>query len=674
MKRNILLIEPNYKNKYPPIGLMKIATYHRQLGDNVTFFKGNLKSLVINSLTKDCIQKLNNQDLKNNENSIDWNIKFDYIFSYIETGKLIYLDNIDFDKFSSPNIAKTLVEDSKKCYKNKLYKKTLFDRVYIATLFTFYWKITIETINFAKTLVESNKDVFVGGISATILYDDVVTETGIKPIRGLLNKPGMLDKGDNTIIDTLPLDYSILEETDYKYPESNAYYGYMTRGCIRNCPFCAVPTLEPEYCEYVPMKEKIEQIRATYGEQRNLLLLDNNVLASQRFPEIIQEIINCGFGKNATITESNIYEYSLKNLESGLNDNAYIKKLFELNLQLLQRLSGETEQNFYNLLSENNLVSFHTATKENLLKVAPEILPLYTKYFRKIPKQRYVDFNQGVDARLFTEEKAELFGKINIRPLRIAFDNINDEKYYTNAIRLSAKSGVKHFSNYLLYNFNDKPIDLYKRLKINIDLCEELDVFIYSFPMKFHPITGEDRFNRDFLGKYWNRKHIRAVQAILNSTKGKIARDSNINNSFFEKAFGKNEEEFIKILNMPETMILYRFFFEWLGQEKNYYVSTQSWWQCWQETFNKLNEQETVELQEIIQKNKFCDLQDNAINPKFENLLKFYISYRDDIITEGTEIYKLKQEYDENPTRKLRRKQKNKTGLQITGGLAQAGQ
>jgi hypothetical protein len=652
--RNILLIEPNYKNKYPPIGLMKIATYHRRLGDNVTFFKGKLKSLVVNLLTKDCIQKLEDID-----NSINWKTKFDNIFSYIETGKQIYLDNINLDKCNSPNLIKLALDESKKCYKNKQYtKEPLFDRVYIATLFTFYWKITIETINFAKTLVKSKKDVFVGGVSATLLYDDVVKETEIKPIKGLLNKSGMLDKNNKIIVDALPLDYSILEETDYKYPESNAYYGYMTRGCIRKCPFCAVPTLEPEYCEYVPMKEKIEQIRATFGEQRNLLLLDNNVLASPRFPEIIQEIIDCGFGKNATIKESNEYEFALKNLENGLNDSAYTKKLFELNLMLLSRLNGSTEQNLYNLLSDNFLLSFHTTTKENLLKVAPEIFPLYTKHFRKMPKQRYVDFNQGVDARLFTEEKAQLFGKINIRPLRIAFDNINDTKYYENAIRLSAKTGVKHFSNYLLYNFNDKPVDLYKRLKINIDLSEELDVFIYSFPMKFHPITGEDRFNRDFLGKYWNRKYIRAVQAILNSTKGKIARDSDTNDSFFEKAFGKNEEEFIKILNMPETMILYRFFFEWLGQEKNHSVSTQSWLQCWQETFNKLNKQEAIELQGIIQKNKFCNLQDKTTNPKFENLLKFYINYHGDIITEGTEMYKLKQEYNENPTRKLRRKQK----------------
>ena len=44
--KNILLIEPGYKNKYPPLGLMKIAQYHGPRGkrDHVRFIKGEENS------------------------------------------------------------------------------------------------------------------------------------------------------------------------------------------------------------------------------------------------------------------------------------------------------------------------------------------------------------------------------------------------------------------------------------------------------------------------------------------------------------------------------------------------------------------------------------------------------------------------------------------------------
>src|SRR5690242_15434047 len=46
--RQILLIEPGYRNKYPPLGLMKIAQYHGPRGkqDIVRFVKGEDPSVL----------------------------------------------------------------------------------------------------------------------------------------------------------------------------------------------------------------------------------------------------------------------------------------------------------------------------------------------------------------------------------------------------------------------------------------------------------------------------------------------------------------------------------------------------------------------------------------------------------------------------------------------------
>ena len=147
-----------------------------------------------------------------------------------------------------------------------------------------------------------------------------------------------------------------------------------------------------------------------------------------------------------------------------------------------------------------------TTKKENLIAAYEEIKDIYKRHQHPVPRARYVDFNQGVDARLFTEEIVELLSRIAIRPLRIAFDDIKTFPSYNKAIRMSAAAGLKDFSNYLLYNFVDKPLDLYQRLRINVELCDELNVNIYSFPMKYHPIRkGKDdaedlSHNRDYIG------------------------------------------------------------------------------------------------------------------------------------------------------------------------------
>lgn len=655
--KKVLLIEPNYSNKYPPIGLMKLSTYYKNLGGwEVTFFKGDLKMFVIERIADRCIEEFNYID-----STIDWFLKRDEFIEYIKTRKKEVIERLATERSDMELILLAKLDDWKNYYWKGTWKDhPEWDRVGVTTLFTFYWDITVETINFAKLLVKKKKDLMVGGVLASIQPKELEEATGIKPWVGILGQPGVLDKGDTQIIDNLPLDYSILDEIEYKYPMSNAFYGYMTRGCIRHCAFCAVPTLEDKYIPYIPLKDRLDAVREVYGDQKDLLLMDNNVLASENLKDIIDDIVASGFGKGAKFVQPDMLEISIRNLQNGVNDRAYIRKSQALIAEFYQKLKpmkGDESYEVYKVMARYHINKLATTKKENLIAAYEEIKDIYKRHQHPVPRARYVDFNQGVDARLFTEEIVELLSRIAIRPLRIAFDDIKTFPSYNKAIRMSAAAGLKDFSNYLLYNFVDKPLDLYQRLRINVELCDELNVNIYSFPMKYHPIRkGKDdaedlSHNRDYIGKHWNRKYIRAIQAILNSTKGKVGKGI----TFFLEAFGNDETEYMELLEMPETFILYRFFFKWLDEKGS--MGTDHWRQCWSHCMNTLAEDEKQLVLDIIHTNTFYKEELEAVTSADAlKLLNFYTNYRKDIITPGTELYRLKQEYDENPTIQLRRK------------------
>ena len=73
-----------------------------------------------------------------------------------------------------------------------------------------------------------------------------------------------------------------------------------------------------------------------------------------------------------------------------------------------------------------------------------------------------------------------------MKPARIAFDHIEDRDIYERALRLCAKNGIAELSNYVLYNSEDfggkgrtyhadTPADLYNRMRITLDLVDELN-------------------------------------------------------------------------------------------------------------------------------------------------------------------------------------------------------
>ncbi len=670
--KKVLLIEPDYNNKFPPVGLMKISTYYKNRGWEVWFYKGDLNLFVIERIADTLIDDLNKTD----NQGVDWHLYKSKLMDFIRYKRKEFLNSLPLSSSEKEIMLLGYINDAKDCFYKKTWKKE-WDRVGVTTLFTFYWDKTVETIQFAKDFLVKNPDnLMVGGVLASIQPNELAAATGLKIHQhgqpggihvGIL-RPGDLDKGDTQPIDELELDYSILDEIDYKYPMSNAYYRYTTRGCVNKCAFCAVPTLEPDYQGYIPLKARIERINKLYGEQKDMLLMDNNVLASKEYPQIIQEIIDCGFHKGAKFFAPDYLEIAIRNLKNGVNDRAYSKKAWSLLRDFYNKLKNSGD--IYEIFEKYQMFEDFPPSKPNIINAYNEVKDVYERHrIKSKGVLRFVDFNQGMDARLFTPEKAELLSKIAIRPVRIAFDDIKYTKKYVAAIRMCAKVGIKDFSNYLLYNFKDKPVDLYKRMRINVDLCDTLSeetglkVSIYSFPMKFHPLRKTDDMdqdyshNRDYIGVNWNRKFIRAVQAVLNSTKGKIGRGT----SFFNEAFGNNEQEFEELLYMPESMIIYRFLFKWLGTEEAHGVakqiigsdevcdySTSSWRNCFHQCEKELPSDLWEDLKKKIGTNDFVTDNETFTDSLEKQLLWFYSNNRKDVTDEKSDICKMKQYYDKN--------------------------
>ena len=417
---NILLIEPNYKNKYPPLGLMKISYFHKHvLHDYVRFTKGELPPALAN---------------------------------------------------------------------------TKWDHIYVTSLFTFEWASTIAAINYAKTLVDSIDQITVGGIAATMLPDDIYKDTGIHPVIGLLNAPGKLGLTKDECIDQIVPDYSILDDIDYVYPFRDAYFLSATKGCGNKCGFCAVQTLEPTFIPYIDIKDRIAAIDREFGPKKDLLLMDNNVLRSPRFNQIIDDIIEAGFGKGATYVNPK----TGKTVKRYVDFNQGLDALF-LNEAKAKRL-GEIA------LRPARIAFDHIEDRE----IYERALRLCARY-GITELSNYVLYNSedfgGKGRKYAADSPADLYDR-----MRITLDLRDD---------------------------------------INQHLPEERKVAAFSFPMRYIPLSAHER---GYVGSMWNAKYLRAVQCMLIPTQGKGVGSR----SFFEADFGKSSDDFIRYLSMPDKLIAAR--------------------------------------------------------------------------------------------------------------------
>jgi hypothetical protein len=336
--------------------------------------------------------------------------------------------------------------------------------------------------------------------------------------------------------------------------------------------------------------------------------------------KLLKKFWTLGFTKEAQFIEPNrflILTNYLLNNDNSYKKYKYLEKLFYFLEEFgYQRIKNDKiREQYYQLLCEHELDALATFSKEALLDSKDEINKFIEKYRNKAKKNRYVDFNQGLDCRYIDEDKMKLLSQIPIRPMRISFDYLSVKKPYEKAVRLANRYGIRELSNYMLYNYKDKPEELWHRLKLNSDLNKELEASIYSFPMKYLPAWGPDSKNRSHIGQYWNRKYLRAIQIILTVTKGVVA----VTPSFVEKAFGETEDEYLKILMMPEPYIRYRYHFEETGD-------TDRWYEQWQ----NLNSKEAKKVELLIHQENFTI--DNSDSKALVEFMKHYqFNYRPEL-------------------------------------------
>jgi hypothetical protein len=132
-------------------------------------------------------------------------------------------------------------------------------------------------------------------------------------------------------IENMDCDYSL-------YPENEESYGFITRGCIRNCSFCKVPEKEGSI-------KKVNDI-SKIVKHNKVKFMDNNILAYDRHYEILQELIDkkikCQFNQGLDVR---LIDEKNSDLLSRMNyygpylfafDDIKIKHVIQKKLNLMQ--------------------------------------------------------------------------------------------------------------------------------------------------------------------------------------------------------------------------------------------------------------------------------------------------------------------------------------------------
>lgn len=238
MARHVLLVQPSYYTQLPPLGLLKLASYHKKLGDTTELVEG-----------------------------------------------------ITTDISETPDI------------------------ICVTSLFTWAWKPVWEAIQFYSELFPDS-ELWLGGLYASLMPKHAAL-SGIDP--------NHIFTGIFKNAEDLRPDYSLVPKWNKK---ASASIIFSSRGCIRTCPYCAVPRLEgPLNAVKYSIKHLI------WPGHKKVIFFDNNFLASPGWESVLKEV-----------EELNLRVDFNQGLDARLLSEKVARRISQLKIDRFIRLSYDYRQ------------------------------------------------------------------------------------------------------------------------------------------------------------------------------------------------------------------------------------------------------------------------------------------------------------------------------------------
>ncbi len=127
----------------------------------------------------------------------------------------------------------------------------------------------------------------------------------------------------------------------------------------------------------------------------------------------------------------------------------------------------------------------------------------FDRVIDRLKAMPFVDFNQGLEARLLKPHHARRLAELRQVKIRFAFDHVGNESAVADAIALCRAHGLKDFGVYVLIGFRDMPDDaLYRLEKIR-------SWKIKTAPMRYQPLDALEK--NSYVAPGWTDRKLKDV-------------------------------------------------------------------------------------------------------------------------------------------------------------------